>query len=115
MLKVIICHITVPPEPSVSIMSSGPSTAGLPHSLTCSVIVVPGLVAGPTLTWEGRGVGQDGVELSGEASSSPLSLSFTQLLTSHGGVYTCTASLTISEARVDISGSNMTTVAVQSM
>ena len=58
---------------------------------------------------------QTGVEVSGESTSGPLSLSFTSLLTTYGGVYTCTARLSIPNAGVDVSGVNLTTVIVQSM
>lgn len=55
------------------------------------------------------------MELIGEVLSGPLSLSFSSLLTGYGGVYTCTARLSIPEAGVDISGTNTTIVVVQSM
>ena len=101
--------------PSVSITSTGPSTGGLAHNLICLATVVPGLVSNHTLTWEGPGINQPGVELIGEVLSGPLSLSFSSLLTGYGGVYTCTARFSIPEAGVDISGTNTTVVVVQSM
>ena len=106
---------SVPPAPSVSIVSSDSSTAGLPHNLTCSATVIPGLASVPSLQWEGSGVGQPGVKVSGESTSGPLSLSFSPLLTAQGGVYTCIAMISIPEARVNVPGANTTTVVVQSM
>jgi hypothetical protein len=94
-------------------MSSGSYTAGLPHNLTCSATVVHGLASAPSLQWEGPGVGQPGVEVSGESMFGPLTLSFSSLFTAHGGVYTCTATLSVPSAT--IRGTNTTIVAVQSM
>ena len=105
----------MPPTPSVSIISAGPLTGGLAHNLTCSSTVIPGLISGPILVLEGPGVNQPGVELTGEMIYGPLSLYFSSLLTGYGGVYTCTARLSIPEAGVDISETNTTTVVVQSM
>ena len=96
-------------------MSSGPSTAGLPHNLICSATVIPGLTSAPSLRWEGPGVSQPGVEVSSESTSGPLSLSFSSLLTAQGGVYTYAATLSIPEAGVNVPGANTITVVVQSM
>ena len=94
-------------------MSTGSSTAGLPHHLNCSVSVIPGLASDPSLRWEGPGVGQPGVEVSGESTSGHLSLSFSSLLTGHGGVYTCIATLSVPGAT--IAGNNATIIIVKSM
>ena len=94
-------------------MSSGPSTAGLPHNLICSATVIAGLSSAPSLRWVGPGVGQPGVEVSGEGTSGPLSLSFSSLLTAQGGVYTCTAMLSV--PRTTVRGTNTTILVVQSM
>ena len=98
------------------IISSGVSIAGLSHDLVCSASVVQNLITGPILTWEGPGVGQDAVELSGRAmdTSTYLSLTFSPLRTSHGGVYTCTARLNISEAGVDVTGTSSWSTIIQS-
>ena len=79
--------------------------AGQSLTLTCSATVQEGISGSPTLMWTKGGVQQ----------STGSSLTFDPLLTSHGGVYTCTARLTISEAGVDVSGLNATIVRVQSM
>ena len=83
--------------------------AGQTLTLTCSASLQQDVNGSPTLMWT-----RDGVEQPGEASSDSLSLSFSPLLTSHGGVYTCTARLTIPEAGVDVSETNTTIVTVQS-
>ena len=112
--EIIMCiSLSVPPAPSVSIVSSGSSTAGLPHNLTCSATVIAGLSSAPSVRWEGPEVGQPGVEVSGESMSGPLSLSFSSLLTNQGGVYTCTAMLSVPRATVQ--GTNTTILVVQSM
>ena len=82
--------------------------AGQPFTRTCSASVQDGISGTPTLIWT-----RNGIELSGEGSSG--SLSFSPLRTSHGGVYTCTARLTIPEAGVDVSGTDTITIVVQSM
>ena len=79
--------------------------AGQPLTLTCSATVQEGIDVSPTLTWT-----KDGVE-----QSSGSVLTFDRLLTSHGGVYTCTARLNIPEAGVDVYRTNTTTIVVQSM
>ena len=95
-----------PPPPTVRIFHSiSLAMAGESLTLTCSATVQEGIGGSPTLMWS-RGAIQQ---------STGSSLTFDPLLTSHGGVYTCTARLTIPEAGVDVSGLNATTVRVQSM
>ena len=95
-------------------MSTGSSTAGLPHHLNCSVTVIPGLASDPSLRWEGPGIGQTGVEVShGESTSGRLSLSFSSLLTGQGGVYTCIATLSVPGAT--IAGNNTIIIIVKGM
>ena len=102
---------TAPSPPTVTIVHSSSSVmAGQPLTLTCSSSLQQDVNGSPTLMWT-----RDGVDQPGEGSSNSLSLSFSPLLTSHGGVYTCTAGLTIPEASVDISGTNSTSVFVLSM
>ena len=85
--------------------SISPFTAGQFLTLLCSATVQEGIDVSPTLTWTRDGVQQ----------SSGSVLYFEPLLTSHGGVYTCTARLNIPEAGVDVYGTNTTTVVVRSM
>ena len=84
--------------------------AGESLTLTCSTSIQEGINGSSTLTWT-----RDSIEQPGEDRSGFLSLSLIPLHTSHGGVYICTARLTIPEAGVDVSESNMTTITVQSM
>ena len=94
--------LSAPPAPEVVIIADGSSTAGQSHTLTCSASVLSNLTEHTiSYMWEG---GQDG----------PI-LTFSPLLTSHGGAYTCTARLDILDAEVDVSGNEMTTVNVRSM
>ena len=106
---------TAPPIPVVVIVASSDSAvAGESLKLTCSATVVPdNLIIDPILTWSRPGVDQIGVEESIETASN-LSLTFSPLYTSHGGVYVCSARLTNPEAGVDVTGIQMTTINVQS-
>ena len=105
--------LTASPVLNVSIVRSSDLVfAGESLNLSCSVSVPHNLVHSPILMWSGPGVDQNSTELSGE---SPLSLTFFPLHTSHGGVYTCTASLNIPETGVSVSGVGMVTIVVQSM
>ncbi len=93
--------ITTPPDP----------TAGQSYTLTCEVDVGEGT---PTLQWTGPAV------TTGEATNGTqmqsgtiftLTLTFSPLNTSHGGVYTCQS--TVGSDAVERTA--MTTVNVQSM
>ena len=95
----------LPPTVSIAYFSS-PVMAGQSLTLICSAVVQEGISGNPTLMWTRDGVGDFIVPGS--------LLTFEPLLTSHGGVYTCTATLTIPEARVDVSGVNATILYVQS-
>ena len=79
--------------------------AGQSLTLTCSATVQEGISGSPILIWTKGGIQQ----------STGSTLTFDPLLTSHGGVYTCIARLTIPKAGVDVSGLNATIVRVQSM
>ena len=85
------------------VQPSSPVIAGESLTLTCSATVQEGISSSPTLMWT-----------SGSQQSTGSSLTLNPLLTSHGGVYTCTARLTIPEAGVDVSGLNTLNVSVQS-
>ena len=85
------------------VRSSDSVTAGEPLTLTCSATVQEGIRGTPTLMWT-----KNDIVLNGS-----LSISFSPVLISHAGEYTCTARLTISEAGVDVSGNNTASVFVQ--
>ena len=103
--SIMVCFLPLaaPPDPVVMISSSGSSTAGQTLTLTCSVVLLAGLVpsASVSFMWS---TGDNGPNLT-----------LPSLLISQGGVYTCTARLTIPEAGVDVTGSNSINVVVQSV
>ena len=81
------------PAPMVSISSaSGSPTAGQTYSLTCSVQVVPHLVVEPSIEWTRR----DGTVLNASSGYS-LQLNFNPLTTSNISLYTCRASVVITQ------------------
>ena len=88
---------------------SGVPTAGQPYSLTCSVETVPGLVVNSSIQW----TSQDG-SLLNTSSGSSLELSFNPLRTSNGSMYTCHASVHITDIDVFVSGEKSREIAVMS-
>ena len=105
----VIITRAAPAPPTVQITQSSASpVAGEPLTLNCSATIQEGIMGSPTLAWS-----RDGAEQATGAGS--LSLPFTSLATSDGGIYVCAARLTIPLAGVDVTSSNTTTVAVQSM
>ena len=99
----------LPPIVSIVPRSNVPIMAGQSLTLTCSAVLQEGISGNPTLMWTRDIDGVADFIVPGSL------LTFEPLLTSHGGVYTCTARLTIPEAGVDVSEVNATTVYVQSM
>ena len=83
--------------PTVSITaSSNSSIAGNTYSLTCLAATMPYNISfDSVLVWSGPGLDQSNVEVSHNGSA--LVLTFSPLHTSHGGAYTCQASLNVSE------------------
>ena len=108
-----------PDPPNVVISSSGPSTAGETHSLTCDVALAQDLRESRVIEWvgpEGRirdGV-VEGVTLFSSFRPTAMNLSLDPLRTSHGGVYWCMASVIDPEARVSISANSSHIIRVQS-
>eukprot|EP00731_Ephydatia_muelleri_P019021 Em0011g1061a len=98
-----ITSITVKalPAPQVTITPSGSSTAGSPYNLTCTVMVVNGLVVVPQVMWFRNGtsvIGGNGILLTPgmlSANTTTLSLQFNPLHTSNGGQYSCTADVSL--------------------
>ena len=103
---------TVPSAPVVRINPfNGDVTAGRTLRVLCSLILQEGIIYNDTLTTQWT---RDGSPLpAGENSGALIFIS--RVNTSHAGRYTCTARLNIPEAGVDISGTNTTSVVVQSM
>ena len=89
------------PPPQVTITPSGSSTAGSPYSLTCTVMVVNGLIVVPQVMWLYNGasaVGGNGVSLTSgmvSTNTTTLTLQFNPLNTSNEGQYSCIANVSI--------------------
>ena len=99
----------VPSPPTVNVAPFNTSEmAGQPLRLNCSASIQEGIRGPPVLSWT-----REDASLSNDVTSSPPTLSFPSLRTSHAGRYTCTARLNIPEAGVDISGDRTTSVSIQ--
>ncbi len=89
------------PVPIITLPPSIVVTAGQPLSLTCNVTVVEHLVVYPVVEW-GVSTGDTppagGTVMSGAMSTR--TVSYDSLLTSHGGRYMCSASISISGMNV---------------
>ena len=89
------------PAPQVIITPSGTSTAGSPYNLTCTVMVVNGLVVVPQAMWfkdvTSVAVGNSISFASGvvSANTTTLTLQFNPLYTSNGGQYSCIANVSL--------------------
>ena len=83
------------------------STAGQSLSVECMFQMTDNLIRPPTVhvQW---------VNSSGSVQSDTSSLSFSPLLTSHGGEYTCTVTINIPELNILRTGEGTTTITVQS-
>lgn len=84
-------------------------TAGDYHTIICSVITEDNLIVKPTLKWILTSNIANIFE--SEVNSSTLALVFNPLYTSHGGVYTCEASVDIPEANIH----NLTSTATRNV
>ena len=108
--------------PEVATDTTGSSTAGEMLTLTCRVTVVEGLTVDPTVAWfdsdnnavtSGVNVTVGSVMRSGREST--LVLEFSPLHTSHGGRYTCIATILLPEIEVyALSGGRSLIIIVQS-
>eukprot|EP00731_Ephydatia_muelleri_P018729 Em0011g769a len=108
---------TLPP-PVVTTSSYGSTIAGSVYSLVCMVKVVDGLVVVPDVVWMKDG----GVLVNGTnttltrtvlGGNSTLNLTFNRLLTSHGGQYTCVATISVPQLSLNVTNSSAATVSVQ--
>ena len=85
----------------IDIHSSGASTAGQAHTLICTATIVENLVIEPTLEWldtDRRVVGGNSITVGSSVTTgtiTSLTLTFDPLHISHGGRYTCRASINI--------------------
>ena len=82
---------TALPAPVVTISPSGMLAVGQTYSLTCSVMVVPGLVEEPTIMWTNG----SRTVVNSSSSGTGLELNFNPLKLSDADEYTCTASIEI--------------------
>ena len=110
---------SVPSAPVVRIESAGESTAGVNHTLTCTVTLEQDLRAPLLIQWtapNGSIIGNETlVDVTVSRSSNSLSLTFGPLHTSHGGQYSCMVSVNVPEANVFLSGQASLNITVQSM
>ena len=85
-------------------------TAGVSHTVQCTVTDVPYLAVAPTVELIGPG---DSVL----ATDMSFTVTYTlyPVMTSHAGQYTCKASIMIASVSVDVSGQSSSTITVQSM
>ena len=86
------------PAPQVTITPSGSSTAGSPYNLTCTVMVVNGLVVVPQVMWFKNGVNVavgNSISFALSANKTTLTLQFNPLRTSDGGQYSCIANVSL--------------------
>ena len=103
----------------VMVTSKGATTAGSTYTLVCQVSVVEDQVMDPDVVWldsNGTAVSGMNITVGGqniEGSVVTRNLTFSPLRTSHGGNYTCQASISVSN--ISVSSSNLTRITVQSM
>ena len=103
----------------IDIHSSGASTAGQAHTVTCTATVVENLVVEPTLEWldtDRNIVGGNSITVGPPittGTNTTLTLTFDPLHTSHGGRYTCRATINITAISI-INSSEVSDVVVQS-
>ena len=102
-------------------MSEGDPTAGNTYTLVCRVSVVEGIVD-PDVVWlDSNGMTVSGLDIavgrpSIEGSVVTRNLTFNPLHTSHGGEYTCRASISVSSISIEnLSNSSSTRITVKSM
>ena len=81
------------------------STAGQLLSVECMFQMVNNLIRPPTVQW---------LNSAGSVLSDNNTLSFSPLLTSHGGVYACNVIINITELNILLTSKGITTVRVQS-
>ena len=107
------------PPPVVTTSSYGSTIAGSVYSLVCMVKVVDGLVVVPDVVWMMDGailVNGINTTLTRTVSggNSTLNLTFIPLFTSHGGQYTCVATISVPQLSLSVTNSSAVTVSVQS-
>ena len=81
------------------------STAGQSLTLTCRFSVPANLFRAPSVEW---------LNSTGDILSSTGNYTFSPLLTSDGGVYTCSVTISIPQLNISLAGVGNTTVTVHS-
>ena len=97
-MLLLILMFVAPPPPDVTVSSPPVTKAGQPLSLTCTATVIPHLAMDPLLEWVGSNSPYSSIMdpvRSGEAFSR--TLVFSPLRTSHGGQYSCRATINITD------------------
>ena len=93
-----ICVSTALPAPIVTISpASDVLTVGQSYTLTCTVMIVPHLVVEPTIQW----TKYDGTVVVTSTGTS-LSLNFNRIMTADSNVYTCRASIDITDITLSV-------------
>ena len=108
--------------PLIDIHSGGTSTAGQPYTLSCTATVVENLVVPPRLEWletdhDRRVVGSNNISVGipvTTGTNTSLTFTFVPLHTSHGGKYTCRATINIPAISLLSSGETDFVVVVKS-
>ena len=99
----ILCLSPVLPPPSVAVFSAPSPTAGQTHTLTCVAVVADYLTVQPMLEWLSLDAMSNVIQSEQINSGSTVSnrmLTFAPLHTTHGGVYTCQATIIISRVNI---------------
>ena len=104
-----ILPLSALPAPNITITFSGDSTAGQSYTLQCSASVVDGLVVLPELK-----IVSPNSTVMPVMNSSSVDYMFSPLNTSHGGQYTCIATVNIPQAGITRSGNSSWTIIVAS-
>ena len=110
--------LTALPAPQVTITPSGSSTAGSPYTLTCTVMVVNGLVVVPQVMWLMNGksvIGGNGTSGMVTGNTTTLTLQFNPLYTSDGGQYSCITNVSIPIISITTTNTSVMDIIVQGM
>ena len=97
----------------MSVQTEGSSTAGGHLTLVCTVETVEGVRETAIMVdWSGPGVTGERIDRNTNDTVSTSRLTFSHLLTTYGGVYTCTARIVAANAAVDVSNSDSMALSV---
>lgn len=100
-------------EPTLTISPDGPTTVGMDVVLSCVVTVVEGLVVAPTVEWvlyQGNATISENTTTNGSVYQRDIEFNPLQAL--HGGLYVCSASVSIPSASVPLLSNNQSYILV---